>query len=571
MLLISYDYSGLLLRSLEKRTAIKSNEDLDNTLRDLIPLGRSNVRFTALDDMSTPPFARIEPELAALCPCSVPSGNPMQTAGGLLWNGQWPRAAHVGQHVAAAENCQTGRTIGMGAHPDMALGSLQPANACRDGERDLPCRLPTSARIPSDIMMETHSRFEVRHEEYQLALEQVMEEDLREAQDILDSFADPMWEEADFEAEEALRAQEQEIEDDRRLSAQQIGWDEDMERMEEAARYEEKLQAEAIANQEEARLWQARTEVLPTICSAIATPLVRRCQESMSSEESLRTHEKGDLGGNDLADVMLRQMCQVPRSINDHPCNLATSPSSNLSMALLSALRALPANTWQGSSQFDATCKGPAHIHLGLSCDPALDGRALISKQTWALPGLARLVNKMLESKWSEDLQEVLVYRWGLPSRMTYTSITILRDVQTAPHKDRKNHGPNYHCVLGTCIGGDLWVEHPEGKTMRYGPGGPFYGKTFSTRNRIGVFDPLVRHATMPFIGERFSIAGYSVQPTSTQEIPKEFKSVLQELGFPIDSSYPFSLKDERKVADAVQAWMATEGAKAHRRTDEHA
>ena|ERR1700758_1851180 len=76
-----------------------------------------------------------------------------------------------------------------------------------------------------------------------------------------------------------------------------------------------------------------------------------------------------------------------------------------------------------------------------------------------------------------------------------YTSITINKNLQCKPHKDKSNKGPTIIVGLGNYEGGEFIVGDIQ----------------FDIKNKMCLFDGAnMEHYTMPFTGERYTLVYYS-------------------------------------------------------------
>ena len=141
-------------------------------------------------------------------------------------------------------------------------------------------------------------------------------------------------------------------------------------------------------------------------------------------------------------------------------------------------------------------------------------------------PGFARLVNCILREVAPED---------------TWSTVAVLDQVKSAPHKDRYNDSsPSLVLPLAVPpLGGGIWAECPDGNDVRLvGPGKPCNGKVFSlsflTPFRL---DPHAWHASEPWSeGRRVLLVAYNLKRFS-KSTPEQVQ-LLSELGFPGGASF---------------------------------
>ncbi|CAE7582602.1 RE1 [Symbiodinium sp. CCMP2592] len=119
--------------------------------------------------------------------------------------------------------------------------------------------------------------------------------------------------------------------------------------------------------------------------------------------------------------------------------------------------------------------------------------------------------------------------------RATWAALALLGDIPTGVHTDRNNlkGSFNYLVSFGSGNGGGVWIQEKGGGTWRRsGNGQEIEGRIVDAHEQGWEFDPRLAHATEPFDGERWFLAGYT--PRSFPEASKSERKILNDLKFPV-------------------------------------
>ncbi|CAE7227655.1 RE2, partial [Symbiodinium sp. CCMP2592] len=119
--------------------------------------------------------------------------------------------------------------------------------------------------------------------------------------------------------------------------------------------------------------------------------------------------------------------------------------------------------------------------------------------------------------------------------RATWAALALLGDIPTGIHTDRNNlkGSFNYLVSFGSGNGGGVWIQEKGGGTWRRsGNGQEIEGRIVDAHEQGWEFDPRLAHATEPFDGERWFLAGYT--PRSFPEASKSERKILNDLKFPV-------------------------------------
>jgi hypothetical protein len=108
-------------------------------------------------------------------------------------------------------------------------------------------------------------------------------------------------------------------------------------------------------------------------------------------------------------------------------------------------------------------------------------------------------------------------------------------------HIDKNNWGPSMIFAVGDHDGGELWQFHPGGR-----------GEILHIKNNPSMSNGLLPHATLPFLGERFSLVYYCLR--SWRESPRpEDAEFLKDLGFwAMDQLPPYKPEDYAPRHDLI-------------------
>ena len=165
-----------------------------------------------------------------------------------------------------------------------------------------------------------------------------------------------------------------------------------------------------------------------------------------------------------------------------------------------------------------------------------------------ALPAKMFTVGGYIHGPWSGLRKQTAQFPW-LCSMLTgivrhvypslrFTTITLLRNVQSNMHCDSHNDASTYNIVLpfSKYDGGELWVEHSCGN-LRLQMNGP-KGYAHSTQVPL-IFQPKHKHATMPWTLQRYCMVAFHVR--NAERIDTKDMRVLLDQGFmPLESACYF-------------------------------
>ena len=124
----------------------------------------------------------------------------------------------------------------------------------------------------------------------------------------------------------------------------------------------------------------------------------------------------------------------------------------------------------------------------------------------------------------------------------TWTTVAISHNMVSQVHTDSGNQAGTFNChvTVGDFSGGSLWLEDVSGKVARTTDSGEkLLGRTVDTHMRPLVFDFRLRHATMPFEGERWALTAFTAPHLG--DCLLETRSRLVQLGFPLPQVQPLS------------------------------
>ena len=150
-----------------------------------------------------------------------------------------------------------------------------------------------------------------------------------------------------------------------------------------------------------------------------------------------------------------------------------------------------------------------------------------INRRTTKWPMLTRYLNGFLVDQMGSASSE--------QGRATWSSLALLSNCPTAVHTDKNNVKGSYNCLIsfGGGTGGEFWIQEPGGgASRRNSKGQDIEGKVCDIHEQGWEFDPRLLHATEPFVGERWFLAGYT--PRTFPEATKQEKKILRDLGFPM-------------------------------------
>ena len=154
----------------------------------------------------------------------------------------------------------------------------------------------------------------------------------------------------------------------------------------------------------------------------------------------------------------------------------------------------------------------------------------------------------------------------------TWTSLTLNRNAQLDIHWDHGNlrGSMNQLIGLGSYRGGDLWIqlfdhEVSDARNVQWMTSNrqeAMPGITRSCKHRMLRFEPERMHATMPWEGERFTIAIYTNK--AIVEVDQSILGSLIDLGFPVDSRVNLSPSHAHSAAVELGASLPSQPAFAY-------
>jgi len=119
----------------------------------------------------------------------------------------------------------------------------------------------------------------------------------------------------------------------------------------------------------------------------------------------------------------------------------------------------------------------------------------LVNKRCFKDPKLSKISEQ--EPEIYQALQDLA--REIDPS-FSYTSICVNKNMMAKPHVDGNNQGNSIIVGLGNYTGGELVVEYPDGN------------KVHDCKEKPCYFDGTVKHYTLPFQGDRYTIIYFSLK-----------------------------------------------------------
>ena len=127
----------------------------------------------------------------------------------------------------------------------------------------------------------------------------------------------------------------------------------------------------------------------------------------------------------------------------------------------------------------------------------------------WARGPHFGLTRTMQQFPWVSSLLAHILS--GVDSSFRFSSCTFSRNVCSSPHRDSFNAQGSDNLVIPCSHfrGGEVWVQHPEGRTILSPQGEPGIMWDARTPTR---FDPKAKHATAPWGGDRLILIGYHVR-----------------------------------------------------------
>ena len=186
----------------------------------------------------------------------------------------------------------------------------------------------------------------------------------------------------------------------------------------------------------------------------------------------------------------------------------------------------------------------------------------------YARGGMWGLTVLTQECPWMCRVLNAVVHHYS--PQMTWTSLTISLNSQAEPHKDKFNLVGSQNIVIPLekpDSGGEVWVETDPAQTQ-----GPTCELSCGSQLRVGELkslhgpihlDPKTRHATMPWVGTRLVLIGYT--HGCFQKLSKGQLHALKSRGFQVPwkrstRSAQFRLTAPRGVGQA----LSTTGLKKH-------
>ena len=149
--------------------------------------------------------------------------------------------------------------------------------------------------------------------------------------------------------------------------------------------------------------------------------------------------------------------------------------------------------------------------------------------------------------------------KYHLGDQATWTSISVTKNVSSGLHRDSHNdRGSLNHCVtFGQTSGGGLWLEvrDPEEETVneegvhwrRDKTGAWVPGKHHDTHRNFIDFDPFLKHASLPWTGDRWGLVFHTVRQRDGGS--SQVKKFLKNCGFPMPKPSPIRATDSKPPA----------------------
>ena len=115
---------------------------------------------------------------------------------------------------------------------------------------------------------------------------------------------------------------------------------------------------------------------------------------------------------------------------------------------------------------------------------------------------------------------------------MPFTSVALFSDLEAPLHSDRNNAKgfDNFLIGISEFQGGELWVERHGGAAPAPVPHSHLLGVALPVSGQCVIFDAHLRHATMPWVGHRFVLAGFVIK--GYEAIISSDHCALIKLGF---------------------------------------
>ena len=114
-----------------------------------------------------------------------------------------------------------------------------------------------------------------------------------------------------------------------------------------------------------------------------------------------------------------------------------------------------------------------------------------------------------------------------------FTTITVHDNVATPPHMDARNSEVpgGLVALTNSFIGGELWLEHDRGTSAMTIKGKMKLGMKVDLTNPFAFSAKTVLHATVPWVGDRWILAAYSISNVAANLGPETTWGLIS-LGF---------------------------------------
>ena len=122
----------------------------------------------------------------------------------------------------------------------------------------------------------------------------------------------------------------------------------------------------------------------------------------------------------------------------------------------------------------------------------------------------------------------------GEQTKATWSALALLGNCPTGLHADKNNlkGSRNYLISFGSGSGGGVWVQEKGGGVWRRNASGQdLEGRVIDAHEQGWEFDPRLAHATEPFSGDRWFLAGYTPRPSPRPPVKR--RRSFEELASP--------------------------------------
>ncbi|CAE7421810.1 TUT4 [Symbiodinium sp. CCMP2592] len=128
----------------------------------------------------------------------------------------------------------------------------------------------------------------------------------------------------------------------------------------------------------------------------------------------------------------------------------------------------------------------------------------------WLRGPMAGINQHARKFPWTCRALAAIVRTWD--EELMFTDCTLSLNIQALPHPDSHNHPASMNLALpcSDCTGGQIFVEHPEGKARLQQDGVRVNGHILSTREAVS-FSPRCTHATLPWNGDRLLLLSFHI------------------------------------------------------------